>query len=226
MTQRRHKPIVTPRRKTNGAPKKTVRWNERWDDLKTWNRRHEDNGQWLEEPFSKRISVFKATKSEYQFCPRSDAMLCCQLFPCEKSLYSHRACSVWTARGLSQLETRRQQVSPAHSGTFAKQQPGTCITLFFYLPPLHEYVMKLHFFFFSYLQSCRINFLKTSPLFEKIIRIRAMRLSIHPHIEFLILETALARTSWENAGKMAHHELVQHDAQILWQTFELNLILY
>ena len=25
---------------------------------------------------------------------------------------------------------------------------------------------------------------------------------------------------------MAHHELMQHDAQILWQTFELNLILY
>ena len=80
-------------------------------------------------------------------------------------------------------------------------------------------------FFFSYLQSFRINFLKNSPLFEKIIRIRVMKLSIHPHIEFLIQETGTG-TPWEKAGKMAHHELVQHDAQILWQTFELNLILY
>ena len=43
MTQRRHKPIATPRRKASGAPKKTVRWNEGCDDSKTWNRRHEDN---------------------------------------------------------------------------------------------------------------------------------------------------------------------------------------
>ena len=43
MTQRRHKPIATLRRKASGAPKKTVR--ERCDDSKTWNRRHEDNRQ-------------------------------------------------------------------------------------------------------------------------------------------------------------------------------------
>ena len=74
MTQRRHKPIATKRRKANGAPKKTVRWNEGCDDSKTWHQRHEDNRQWLEEQFSKRRSVSKATKSEYRFCPRSDAI--------------------------------------------------------------------------------------------------------------------------------------------------------
>ena len=74
MTQRRHKPIATPRRKASCAPKKTVRWNEGYDDSKTWNRRHEDNRQLLEEQFSKRKSVSKATKSEYRFCPRSGAL--------------------------------------------------------------------------------------------------------------------------------------------------------
>ena len=79
MTQRRHKPIATKRRKANGAPKKTVRWNEGCDDSKTWHQRHEDNRQWLEEQFSKRRSVSKATKSEYRFCPRSDAKNICPL---------------------------------------------------------------------------------------------------------------------------------------------------
>ena len=39
------------------------------------NRRHEDNRLLLEEQFSKRRSVSKATKSEYRFCPRSDAIV-------------------------------------------------------------------------------------------------------------------------------------------------------
>ena len=149
MTQRRHKPIATPRRKASGAPKKTVRSNEGCDYSTTWNRRHEDNRQWLEEQFSKRRSVSKATKSEYRFCPRSDAIgrAVVSTISSRKELYPRRACSVWTARGVSQLEIRAQPVSPAHSGTFAKQQPGTCITLFCDLPPLHEYVMKLDFLF-------------------------------------------------------------------------------
>ena len=74
MTQRRHKPISKPRRKASGAPKKIVWWNEGCDDSKTWNRRREDKAQWLEEQLSKQRSVSKATKSEYRFCPRSDAI--------------------------------------------------------------------------------------------------------------------------------------------------------
>ena len=62
MTQRGHKPIATPRRKASFTAKKTVRWNEGCDDSKTWNRRHEDNRQWLEEQFSKRRNVSKTTK--------------------------------------------------------------------------------------------------------------------------------------------------------------------
>ena len=45
-----------------------------YGDSKTWNRRHEDNRQGLEEQFSKRRSVSKATNSVYRFCPRSDAI--------------------------------------------------------------------------------------------------------------------------------------------------------
>ena len=55
MTQRRHKPIATPRTKSHLCPEEnsTMKWGMR---------RHEDSRQWLEEQFSKRRSVSKTTK--------------------------------------------------------------------------------------------------------------------------------------------------------------------
>ena len=55
MTQRRHKPIATPRTKSHFCPEEnsTMKWGMR---------RHEDSRQWLEEQFSKRRSVSKTTK--------------------------------------------------------------------------------------------------------------------------------------------------------------------
>ena len=55
MTQRRHKPIATPRTKSHLCSKEnsTMKWGMR---------RHEDSRQWLEEQFSKRRSVSKTTK--------------------------------------------------------------------------------------------------------------------------------------------------------------------
>ena len=55
MTQRRHKPIATPRTKSH-------LWPEENSTMKWGMRRHEDSRQWLEEQFSKRRSVSKTTK--------------------------------------------------------------------------------------------------------------------------------------------------------------------
>ena len=87
MMQRRNKPIATPRGKGykeskfsrhEEKPVVTRRkqyheTNER-HDLKTWNLRHEDSRQKLEEQFSKRRSVCGSVKSKYPFCPRSDVI--------------------------------------------------------------------------------------------------------------------------------------------------------
>ena len=56
-------------KKSQGCSEENSTINEGYGDSKTWNRRHEENRQLLEEQFSKRRSVSKAKKSEYRFYP-------------------------------------------------------------------------------------------------------------------------------------------------------------
>ena len=87
MMQRRNKPIATPRGKgyneskfSRHEEKPVVTRREQYHetnerhDLKTWNLRHEDSRQKLEEQFSKRRSVCGSMKSKYRFCPRPDVI--------------------------------------------------------------------------------------------------------------------------------------------------------